>query len=469
MKKSILFFCILLSNFSFSQSWLTVGTADFADDYATFMFSAISPNGEPYVVYRDYSLVVKKFDDFNWVNVGPPFSIGMVSCTTMDFDTEGNPYVAYTDWANNKKASVMKFDGTNWVAVGSLGFTPNAATYTSIKIDNNGTPYVAFRDVFHNYRASVMKFDGSNWVYVGAPGFSAHGNGYQGASYTSLFIDPDGFPYVAYTEMSNNFSATVMRFDGNNWIYVGDSTGFSAGPANNTSIVADSQGTIYVAYVDGATGEKATVKKFDGNNWVSVGIPGFSPGAVSFTSLAINNNDVLYVAFKDHANSNKASVMTFNGSNWVILGQPGFSACDVNHTTIAVDKNNGILYTAYVDLHNASSLTPSYDATVMRFDISTSIKDAPATFSITVYPNPTSRLVTIYINSNTSQENLALRINNSLGKTVFSETLKENSEPLTKQIDLGALPKGIYFIELQVMSSTSKNKSPGQVTKLILQ
>lgn len=472
MKKILFFFFILFSNSSFAQSWTTVGFPDFAAPGADYIFSAVSPNGEPYVVYRDQNWIratVKKFDGNNWVTVGnPDFSSGEVICTTMAFDPVATPYVAFT---SHYKASVMKFDGSNWVSVGQDRFTPGYVSFTSIAIDHNGTPYIAFRDqgdTVHGswpngYRASVMKFDGANWVYVGAPGFSSNGT-FGGAAYTSLAIDSSGTLYIAFVDDSNAFKATVMKFDGNNWVNVGSAGIVSTGSANNTSIVIDSQGTPYVGYVDGANGGKATVKKFDGSNWISVGITGFSPGAASYTSLAIDNNDILYLTFKDYAHANKATVMTFNGSSWVMLGNAGFSTSDVEYTTIAIDKINGVLFATYEDVYDASTLYPKYNATVMKFAIRTDTKDAyeKIPVSMTIYPNPASRLITINIASNKTKRKLSLKVNNASGKTFYSEDLKESPESFSKQIDLSSLPKGIYFVELY-----QDNKHLSQ--KLVLQ
>jgi hypothetical protein len=66
-----------------------------------------------------------------------------------------------------------------------------------------------------------------------------------------------------------------------------------------------------VAYYDGSNDGKATVMKFDGSNWVPVGSPGFSAGIASDTSFAAADGR-LYVAYQDSATDwKRATVMTF--------------------------------------------------------------------------------------------------------------------------------------------------------------
>src|ERR1039457_702633 len=62
------------------------------------------------------------------------------------------------------------------------------------------------------------------WQNVGNPGFSAGNAGWM----TFAFNTVNHQPYVAFADGSVSGKATVMRFDGNNWLVVG-STGFSAG------------------------------------------------------------------------------------------------------------------------------------------------------------------------------------------------------------------------------------------------
>lgn len=467
----LLVFCVILVKCSIAQIWSPVGPADIMGCYTSEIFYAISPIGEPYVIVRGaLGATVKKFDGNNWILVGSNYiSAGNVGSTNITFDNSGNPQVAYTDWHNGGKATAMKFDGSNWAPIGSPNFTQRVATYISMANDPTGVPYVAFRDFSMGYRATVMKFDGTAWIYVGSPGFSQPGTG--GASYLSLAFDSNGTPYVAYSDHSNLpvYKASVMKFDGTNWVYVGG-TGFSASDASNTSLVIDSNDAPIVAYSDGANGGKATVMKFNGVNWEPIGLPGFTPDAAGYTSLAIDNNDVFYVAYKDYANSQKASVMTFNGSTWVNLGSPAFSISDVvKSNKIAVDKNSGAIYTAYVNVYAANTNTPTYGASVMKYNLATSVKETQDNYSFDIYPNPTNRIITIKVNIKANSEDFVLTVNNTLGKTVYSEDLKSTSETFTKHIDLTSLPKGIYFIDISSSSPSSKVATKQITKKVILQ
>jgi hypothetical protein len=58
--------------------------------------------------------------EYMWQNVGNPgFSVDSADYTSLAFDMSGQPYVAYQDIANERKVTVMKFDGANWLLVSS--------------------------------------------------------------------------------------------------------------------------------------------------------------------------------------------------------------------------------------------------------------------------------------------------------------------------------------------------------------
>ena len=147
----------------------------------------------------------------------------------------------------------MKFDGSNWVAVGNKGFSNGEVNNIKIALDTAGAPYVAYIDVSNNNKATVMRYDGSNWVNVGSPGFSD-----SSVTNTCIGIDRSNKVYIAYADAANNGKATVMKYTGSAWTPVGD-TGVSAGKADYISLVVNQYGTLYIAYEDGANNNNATV------------------------------------------------------------------------------------------------------------------------------------------------------------------------------------------------------------------
>ncbi len=348
-------------------SWVDVGAAGFSAGGAQYTSLAFNPStNQPYVAYRDVAngnkVTVMKFDGTSWVDVGTAgFSAGEVQFISLAFNPSTNePYVAYFDGGapNLGRATVMKFDGTAWVNVGTAGFSAGAVQYTSLAFNpSTNEPYVAC-SVGGDSKVTVMKFDGTSWVNVGTAGFSA-----GVVNYTSLaFNESTNEPYVAYRDGANSNKATVMKFDGTAWVNVG-TAGFSAGSAAFTSLEFNpSTNQPYVAYEDAANGRKSTVMMFNDTSWVNVGTAGFSAGVVNYTSLAFNEStNEPYVAYLDAVNGAKATVMKFNGSAWVDVGAAGFSGGAALYTSLAFNPSTNQPYVAYLDAVNGSK------ATVMKY------------------------------------------------------------------------------------------------------
>jgi hypothetical protein len=251
-----------------------------------------------------------------------------------------------------------------WQYVGDAGFSSGPAYYTSLAFSPvDGQPYVAYMDVpawgGTTGPATVKKFDGTNWVYVGNAGFTVITVGY-----TSLAFSPvDSLPYVAYgAGCSSGNQATVMKFDGTGWVHVGGG-GFSQGTAAYTSLSFNPvNGQPYVAYLDFSNSDKTSVMRFDGTSWVNVGSPGFSAGEAQLITLAFSPSGIPYVAFEDMVNSEKITVMSFNGTDWTNVGPAGFSLSMIADMGFAVSPVDGQPYVAYQDYGNYGR------ATVMKFD-----------------------------------------------------------------------------------------------------
>ncbi len=334
------------------KPWSPVGQVGFSDSTVTYTSLAKSKDGTLYIAYGDYSkglkATVKKFDGTNWVTVGTEgFSAGWVALTTIAFDND-TPYVGFEEFVGGYRTTVMKYNGTAWVRVGNYGPSGGNAAFISLAIDHAGIPYFA-------HRKGVLKFDGTNWVVVGNIGIGT-GNAY----YISLDFDNNNTPYVAYSETNNGNKIKVEKFDGTQWVPVG-SAGFSNAAADFVSIDINSSGIPYVAFCDHFAGKRPTVMKYDGTNWVTVGKPGISKTGAGFVSLALDAGGTPYVSYQDNHYSNKATVKKYDGTQWVTVGNTGFSAGGSEFNSMVLDSN-GTPYIAYRDYANGVK------ATVMKYD-----------------------------------------------------------------------------------------------------
>ena len=424
------------SNFqSVSDSNISEGNAD----YAAMVMD--KHTNTPYVVYvddaNDNKATVKKFNGTEWIVVGNEgFSPGRVYFTKIALDSEGTPYVSYIDSANNYKLSVMKFNGTEWINVGDAGFSDGGINSLSLAIDSNDTPYVAYADWSNRGKTTVKKFNGATWVTVGSKGFSV---GY--VDNVQIKTDSNGVPYVSYTDWGNMGKLTVKKFNGTEWVAVG-SEGFNGHSTYSPSLAIDSNNTPYVIYDDFGNDGKATVKKFNGTEWVAVGSEGFSGRYIANTAITLDSNNTPYVLYSDRVNDYKATVRKFNGTEWVTVGSKGFSSGFTGpFASIAIDSN-GTPYVGYIVRVSRVSSVPEVmkytpaklvgipsKADVGVYDINLTLSDGGITvaqnFTLTVNSlntAPTASNVVFTIDEDTNKQFSVSDFNYS---DVDGDTLKE--------------------------------------------
>lgn len=179
------------------SSWAYVGGAGFAFS-ATYVSMAVSPDGEPYVAYRDNNkngkITLKKFDGSNWTDVGNTnFSNDYTKYTTLAFDNKGVPYVAYTIG----EVVVRKLVGDTWTKLGALPASENNLQYLSLAFDPLNTPYVSYYNLSQS-TGYVGSFDCDfSWRDSFASGYGAQ------SRYQKLIFGNDGYPYLAYKNSSS--------------------------------------------------------------------------------------------------------------------------------------------------------------------------------------------------------------------------------------------------------------------------
>lgn len=382
--------------------WRTAGSAGFSSGTASYVSMAFAPDGTPHVAFSDESdngkAKVMKYGDGFWSLVGADgFSAGRADYTSLAFSPDGAPHVAYGDDsladAEKGKATVMRYNGTAWVLVGTAGFSAAPASSLSLTFAPDGTPHVAFSgdDYNTNRQPVVMKFSGV-WSMAGGTAVSS-----ANARYTSMTFAPNGTLYVAYADDGASGKVSVKKLNGTSWESVGF-PGFSVYDTAYVSLAISPDGTPHVTYSDYGLGGMALVKKYTGTAWEAVGSE-VSTGQANFISLAFTPDGKPVVVYVDAGSTGEVTAKQYS-SQWSLLGSADFSAGTANFTSLAIAPN-GIPYVAYGDDGSGSrstvmklaglpptiSGTPAATATVgMDYSFTPTSTDA-ASFSIASKPS----------------------------------------------------------------------------------
>ncbi|MBN2361722.1 MAG: hypothetical protein JXR83_19880 [Deltaproteobacteria bacterium] len=213
---------------------------------------ALDPMGNPVVAWRDYPssnsyIYVKRFDGALWVDVGSNSSTGTGIATTSSYepsialDTNVNPVVAYSAGASARDIYAKHFNGSTWSNVGSNGrvcSNSGSSQHPSLALDSSENPFVAWEDsTSGNYEIYVKRFDGTTWVDLGTGSSSGGGiSNSTGISQSpSMALDASENPVVAWRDgTSGKYEIYVRRFDGSEWVEIGQGSASGGGVSNNS-------------------------------------------------------------------------------------------------------------------------------------------------------------------------------------------------------------------------------------------
>lgn len=314
----------------------------------------------------------------------------------------------------------------------------------------------------------ITKFNVANQIvwssYIG-------GNGFDLAN--DVAVNKNGAAVViGTTESTANFpllnpTTTGGTFGGGS---VGGDAFISAFSANGTYLFGtylggtdDEEG--FGITVDDNNYIYATGTSFSSNNaWLA---PSNNPtGTFTQSNNNLGNNDVFITTFDNNFNQVWG---TFFGGNRIDEGN-----------AVAVDNINNKLYVTgwttsqgpYAPVTTPFPLTDfmpgtSYyqdkvndanndwalgaDGFVARFDLSplVGIKELlDDGSSIGVYPNPSSDIFNININLSNNKSKVVITVFDVIGKSVYSETINDQSTQINKTIDLTSFSKGMYLLNI---------------------
>ncbi len=251
------------------------------------------------------------------------------------------PYVAAGNF-------LKKYNGTSWENVGTgLGDFIRDFDFNPITAE----PYAVFDDQSNDSGGTVVRFDGNYWVDVGNPDVTA--GTFNGID---LAFDPQtGEPYVAYVD--DNYTTHIISFNGSSWSELGMIKNTAVGDAYSIRMAfAPSTDEVYVAFTDRIEmdSSRVTVSKFNGTSWENVGEPRFSSDIDDEDIDIVFNpsTNEPYIAFSDESFMNKVTVMRYNGGVWQSVGAPGFSGGSAAYINMKFDPVTHEPYISFFDFEN---------------------------------------------------------------------------------------------------------------------
>ena len=321
-----------------SANWVTMGTAGFApyNNYGSISMSLDGGN-MPYVLSSVISggarnVSVYKYNGSSWMNRGM-VAIGVSEFSSMDVDKLNNKvYVAYS--GADYQASVKVLMDTSWMIVGNGSFT-NALRgiyFPTIRVDKNGTPYVVLQYDDYHERLSIYKYQGGVWSSAGSDRFT------KSHSYEpSLTFDKNGFPVLAYNDISYMYSGSVMRFsaDTGYWKYVG-ARGFLPGFVEMNGLQTDTLDNFYIAFSDRNNDNRVSVIKFGNNVPTPVSVAQNLEGSYQSAGYFFHPSASRYLPYNSTKTLTRISDNKYQ-LNLADLGGSGFSF------QFDVDVNNNLV------------------------------------------------------------------------------------------------------------------------------
>lgn len=403
---------------------------------------------------------VKKYANGEWNDVGNIGKVGSVPKIAVDANNV--VYVSFNDSGENNRYYVNKFINGNWENVGASYITAGGGSWARLALDSNGTPYVSWVDFYAGNLMYVSKLVGEIWLQIGSEAVSQEymiESGYQ-----DLAIDNNGNIYLAYRTKGTG-SLAVFRFNGSEWELLGSDV--AQGSVKGIDVAIDSEQNFYVAYSDMEAENKMSVVKYDGNEWSYVGQRGFTEsGCDSYFGMTLLN-DSPCVVYTDIAMGYKASAKYYKLTDFFYppynLKAEIVDNKNVTLSWLAPVNMEPVKYNVYRNnalVGNTAQLSytdEDLESGVYNYAISAVYEDGESektnavTVEITVsvnenkevsfvmYPNPVENYLTIE-----SVKNAEVRIYSINGQMLSQQNINEG----INTIDLTDLNAGMYFISV---------------------
>ncbi len=220
----------------------------------------------------------------------------------------------------------------SWV-IETVDSSLNVGLYTSLALDSDDKPHIAYFDS-SNMRLKYAFYDGSSWQ------ISVVDSTYAAGVHCSLALDSYDHAHISYE--ANNDSLKYAYFDGSNWQISTVETASQLG--SHTSLALDDNDLPHISYHDYAN-HQLKYAYYDGSIWhISVvdtdGFVGYR------TSLGLDSNDYPRISYLDYINDD-LKYAEYDGTDWNISVLSTQLDKVIDSTSLALDNSNYTHITYY--------------------------------------------------------------------------------------------------------------------------
>lgn len=334
-----------------AQQWVDVASAgSISTGGSSYNNLAIDTQGNYYVSYYDVAVQkgsVQKFNGSSWSYVGGSAGITTATATynSLSLDTFGNVYYTNQWGYPNSGMEVRKFEGTSWSLL-PLPFT-DTTNYQASAVAPNGIPFV-YGSVGSG---TVKRFVSGVWEQVGPTNIAG-----ANPTHAEMVIGTNGKVYVCHIASGVRvFENSLTASAADTWSLVGGASvgsAFTEGGNSTSDIAIGTDNTLYVVYSStAANNRRLNVKKFDGTNWVQVGNADFGISNDLYNvSIAVTPSGKLYtVASGWSVNGGKNTVYEFDTATntWANFGGDFVSDGTALYNDLQYDAVNNTLVLTY--------------------------------------------------------------------------------------------------------------------------
>jgi hypothetical protein len=449
MKTKFLLLNLFITGIAFAQNWNYVGNSSVTGNTVSTQAygsakTVFRSDGTPISVSfgaNPSKILPKIYNSTTWLDLGVITTTGTVGA----FDLEiynNEPYIAYLETGALK---VKKYDGTNWVNVGSNLPGYSSSLNFDFAIDNAGVPYVACFD------RKIFKYNGTAWNLE----FTLPQTATGGITYSYPFTSDNTLTFntnndLVYNVTSNKslspiYKQIVKKYDGVTESILGDTIIYNTGFTSYGSKIYSNSASEIFAFFHKATTNNVVIKKYNGSNWITFGDTTNFRKNLAQSTLAFTSPNSFIISGSGLART----IYSCNGQN------SGFQMIDTLNvsgllnfaqiTDLGVNPINNDIYATF-----NSFPVSLQDYSVMKHNaIVTGINNFQSkSNAIRVFPNPAQQWISIKgINSNVIK---GIRIMTTDGKIIFQENEISNS------INLSDFTAGIYFLEITLDNNEIK-------------